>query len=543
MTDLLFKDIIDWLKKDLRQDSWLTIYKSFRLHTEWFEIFPVMFPKNLTTEFLKHGAWSLNITNFQPGHVHYSDQESKYFRWGFDAKYEPLVYQCFYNNIYPTTVEIIEEFKLYFNLYHDKKSNKYIAVNDMSDETVVVTQTDEEIKIKTTHLREFLAAKKMKLGLQLDFYRFSNLSLNKHGLSEGDYFQDKGKDYCYDITFQKSDYFNDTSRKVNSRLLGKKIVDNLSQFKPKPWHEQFVNTKFVDFIINMDTETGNEIEHSCNPELLSDYFGKNPEAPNYLTPVFFKREVLVKYYQDTKKYSVYDGGIECKGSWRLDIDNNLEDSIIAYLGDLGRDIPFSEQSYWRGFNIPPNGKMSMVKFKRDFLTVATNPENIDLIFKNKFEKLKIDWNRKFGFSLYKELTGEDSHCLKAIRLPLFENNAEFDNLVLNLTKTLIDYLNEGEIGKRIKTDEKNLQGIGKLEILLGKANPQPKHVIPFLRQLQRLRSKGAAHQKGSDYKKVLKEMEIDDKTFYKAYESILNKSIIMIDELNEIIKNPAPNNL
>ncbi len=166
-----------------------------------------------------------------------------------------------------------------------------------------------------------------------------------------------------------------------------------------------------------------------------------------------------------------------------------------------------------------------------------------MIFKNKFEKLKIDWNRKFEFSLYKELTGEDSHCLKAIRLPLFENNAEFDNLVLNLTKTLIDYLNEGEIGKRIKTDEKNLQGIGKLEILLGKANPQPKHVIPFLRQLQRLRSKGAAHQKGSDYKKVLKEMEIDDKTFYKAYESILNKSIIMIDELNEIIKNPAPNNL
>jgi hypothetical protein len=534
MKDLHFKDITNWLKQDIKYDSWITVYKNLRLHTDWFHVFPVLFQKSLKNEFLAHGAWSLNETNFRPGYVHYGDRPPKYFRWGLDVKYEPLVYQCFYNNIYPTTLKIIEEFILYFNLFHDVKTNTYISVNESSEENAIITITADDIKVRTTHLREFLSAKKMLLGLQFDYYRFSELHLKNHGLSENDYFNNNGKDFCFNITFQESDYFNDNLRKVNSRLLGKKIIENFPNFKPKLWTEQFFNKEFEDFIIAIDKNSGENISHSCNPETLSDFFGKNPNAPNYLTPVYFKREVLLKYYQDTRKYSVNDGNIEFKGSWRLEIDNNLSDSVIVYLGDLGRDIPYSEQKYWSSFNIPPNGKISDVKFKRDFLTLASTPQSRDLIFKQKFEKLKKDWINKFGFPLFKNLSEEDSHCLKSIRLPLYDNNSEFDNLILNLTKVLIDYLNEKEITKRIKIDNKNIQGITKLEILLKNSNPYPQNVIPFLRNLQDLRSKGAAHQKGRGYNKILKTMGIENKSFIDAYNIILEKTILMIDELNKL---------
>lgn len=540
MKDLYFKDITNWLKQDIRHDSWITVYKNLKLETDWFNISPVLFPKSLKKDFLSNGSWSINETNFQPKYVHYSDKPPKYFRWGIDVKYEPFVYQCFYNNLYPTTLKVIEEFILYFNLYHDVKTNTYISVNESSEESTIIKVTDDEIKVKTIQLREFLSAKKMFLGLQFDYFRFSNFDLQKHGLSENDYFADKDKDYCYNITFQKSDYFNDKLKKVNSRLLAKKVIENLSDFNPKLWTEQFVNREFEKFIIDVDVNSGENIEHTCNPDSLANFFGKNPDASHYFTPVFFRREVLLKYYQDTRKFTVHDGHIEFTGSWRLDIDNNKRDSIIVYLGDLGRNIPYAEQKYWSSFNIPPNGTISDVKFNRDFLTISSLPQINDLVFKSKFDKLKLDWLNKFGFSLFKELSDDDSHCLKSIRIPLYDNNAEFDNLILNLTKILIDYLNEKEIVKRIKLDKTDIPGISKLEILLENTSPYPKNVIPFLRNLQSLRSKGAAHQKGKGYKKIIKEMNLDSKSFIESYNLILKEAISILDQLNELVISSSP---
>ncbi|MEZ5431153.1 MAG: hypothetical protein R3F31_08240 [Verrucomicrobiales bacterium] len=34
------------------------------------------------------------------------------------------------------------------------------------------------------------------------------------------------------------------------------------------------------------------------PGALANYFGANPDALNFLTPVFFRPEVLAKYYAD-----------------------------------------------------------------------------------------------------------------------------------------------------------------------------------------------------------------------------------------------------
>lgn len=541
MKDLLFKDIIKWLTHDLRLETWTTVYKDLNLETDWFRVCGILVPDHLKMNFLTHGEWSLNATQFKPDFVRYSDKETKYFRWGIDVEYEPLVYQCFYNNIYPTTFEIIEEFKLYFNLYFEPKSNTYISINESSDENTIIIKTEDEIKIRTRFLREFLSVKKMNLGLQLDYFRFSSLEFRKHGISEDDYFKDSGEDYCYNITFQESDYFKEEAKKVNSRLLAKKIIGEFSNFKPKFWTDDLTNKEYCDYIISEDVNSGQPIRHTCNPEKLADFFGKNPNAPQFLTSIFFKREVLLKYYQDTRKYTVEDGTIYYKGSWILDIDNNLPEAVVAYLGDLGRNLPYEEQLYWRSFNVPPDGSISDVKFKRDFLTIASPPKSVDLVFKYKFKKFKSDWVKRFGFPLFNELSANDMHCLKSIRLPLFEDDTEFDNQVLNLTKILIDYINEKEINQRIKFEEKNIQGISKLEIFLKETYPYPESAIPFLRQLQRLRSKGAAHQKGKDYQKILNELEIDNRTYRESFEIILQKAIVTINELNEIKQCPANN--
>ena len=541
MKDLLFKDIIEWLNQDLRKETWITVYKDLRLETDWFAICGILVPKNHRKEFLNHGAWSLNTTTFKPGFIHYSDIEPKYRRWGIESDYEPLIYQCFYNNIYPTSYEIIEEFRLYFNLFYDTKSKCYISVNESSDESIIIKREENEIKIRTKQLREFLSAKKMSLGLQFDYYRFSQLNLAEHSLSESDYIENNGVDFCYDISFQKSDYFDEEAKKVNSRLLAKKLIDSLSDFKPILWSDSFKSKKHCDFIIGEDLESGEIKTHTCNPDKLANFFGENPNSPQFLTPVFFKRDVLSKYYQDSRKFTVDDGALYCKGSWILKIDNNLKDTVAVYLGDIGTTLPYEEQLYWRSFNIAPQGTISKVQFKRDFLTMQSSPESIDLVFKQEFEIFKSEWQQKFSFPLFKELAKNDEHCLKTIRLPLIENISEFDTLVLNLSKVFIDYLNEKEISRRITIEDKGIQGISKLEIFLNKTSPKPKYTIKFFRQLQELRSKGSAHQKGKGYLKILKELGIDDKTYLHSFEILLHKSLEVIKELTEITECPAPN--
>lgn len=50
-----------------------------------------------------------------------------------------------------------------------------------------------------------------------------------------------------------------------------------------------------------EDEGGQLHRFNCNPNALADYFGGNPDAPHYLTPVFFRREVLQRYFEHPEK--------------------------------------------------------------------------------------------------------------------------------------------------------------------------------------------------------------------------------------------------
>jgi len=60
-------------------------------------------------------------------------------------------------------------------------------------------------------------------------------------------------------------------------------------------------------------------------------------------------------------------------------------------------------------------------------------------------------------------------------------------------------------------------------------------MIDFLKTLQSLRSKGSAHRKGSDYKKIYE--KFDKGNLSKTFENILIQSIWMLNTIeNKILK-------
>ena len=155
---------------------------------------------------------------------------------------------------------------------------------------------------------------------------------------------------------------------LGTRLLG--LVKNqviAARFGSGAEVEAFFLALAVPTFIIGEDQDGSSLEYSCDPDELANYFGANPNAPHYVTPVFFRRDVLQKYYEDTDKYAVEDGYLRCGGLWGVRIDNDQPDYVMVFLGDLRRDLPAAERDYWRSFNIAPVGPMSETAFRRSFL--------------------------------------------------------------------------------------------------------------------------------------------------------------------------------
>jgi hypothetical protein len=258
----------------------------------------------------------------------------------------------------------------------------------------------------------------------------------------------------------------------------------------------------ASFIIGTGDD-GNAIEHTCDPAVLSNYFGANPGAPHFLTPVFFRRAVLDKYYANPDRYRVTDGYLLAGGVWSLPLDNALDEHVAVFVGDLGR-LPDREQAYWKSFNVAPGSGLSDIAVRRSFLGQFADTDRIEYRFTLAYTAVNEVWTRRFGWPLFKELHPGDAHLAHSLHVPTNPGFAAFDAQLIGLAKLVVDCLNEEELAKNT-TKTAGEKGIGKLERfvqdhgLSASRNP----LCTTLRQIQGARSRSSAHRKGSDFDEAL----------------------------------------
>jgi hypothetical protein len=301
-----------------------------------------------------------------------------------------------------------------------------------------------------------------------------------------------------------------------SRILGKKIISGYKREDSGMWPYEETR-KYTDFIVGVDKE-GKPTSFSCESEKLANYFGANPGAPHFLTPVFFKREVLNKYYAQPDKYSIEDGQLWCGGLWSLRLDNDHPKYVVVFLGDIGQSLTYEEQLYWKSFNVPPDGGVSETCWRRGFLAEFADPQSPDLAFKSNFQSFQKSWERKFGWPLFLPLREKD--LFATLHVPMTDEQAEFDGQVLALAKIIVDSLNEAALQKELGSKIEKEKGIGKLErFLQGKGVQNPK-IILYFKKLYALRH-GAGHRKGDDYDKAAQFFGVSQQSLREVFAQIL----------------------
>ena len=531
--DLMSEDLHKFVRDKLGKERWITVYSYIKNNDEKIVFYSALIPNEKADEVLRKDEWDLFIGKGLAGYIQYSDgktKETKYFQFGNDMGIEPLIFLRSFGNK-ESYLEISQEFRHYHNLYEEIKNKKFIKIDDNGDEEDVIKMNESEIKIKLKFIKEFLSVKKMNLAIYFELDRYSTFTLEDLDIKKLNKVIKGGK-YIYDFTVCDWGLSGGKNNKSSSRIMGKKLIKGLKNFDPNSLMDG-EEKDYEDFIIGVD-EDGNEILYTCDPHKLYDGIRKNPEAPYNLTPVFFKRDVLTKYYSNPQKYSVKDSHLRCKGYWQLIIDNNQDRYVIVYLRDLGRSLSHKEQLYWKSFNVVPDGHISRVMFKRSFLGEITEPEKNDLLFKNKFQSFQKKWFKKFGWYLLKPLVKDDEHFYQSLRIPLTNDQHEFDQQVLALTKILIDSLNEKELKKSITKIPLKPEGITKFEefLKLNKLTDFIDH-ISFLRNLQYLRSSGVGHRKGKKYKRISLVFHIGKRNLIDIFDDILKSSILLLNYLEE----------
>ena len=530
----------DWREDRINRigsEPWFIACDSFYTDRENGGIYCALIPNKAVEVVLSHPSWDLSMGDGLPGCVVHYDGKGKttsYYRFGNDTGVEPLIIYRTFHGIRESCLELSEEYRHFHNLYYDTVNQEFIKIDDDGTEEVVGRLFDHRMELRLREVRQFLAIKEMHLAVFFDIVRFSKISPAEIGPEGGPVDFRQGL-VCYSFHASPCDFALNRGYRSFSRLLGKKLIPPLLKDQSGVWPYQEREKEYEEFIIGVD-ENGSPVTYTCDPNLLANYFGANPGAPHYLTPVFFRREVLAKYYANPEKYSVEDGYLRCAGLWGLRMDNNHPNYVIAFLGDLGRDLPHSEQLYWRSFNTLPEGGVSEVCFRRGFLAQFADPQSPDLRFKYLFERLQRRWQECFGWQLFLPLSDEDSHFYTTLRVPLTNDQAEFDSQVLALTKILVDSINEKRLAAELGGTHANERGISKLERFLEQRQlPERANCIAFLRALQDLRSSGVAHRKGRKYDKVSARFGIGEKDLRRVFKDILSQATDLIIALSKLL--------
>ncbi len=471
--------------------EWVTVYENLGEPPSSRFVLACLLPPDQVDGALARPGFDLQVGSGRPGFVSFAGDDDgwvhEYFAVGEDPHSpEPLVFCRSRGDSHPLSVDLAEDFRMFWDLYQRPGSVEHFLVDDLGDEIVVARQTGDRLVVKGSFLRRYQAARQLALSIQLD--------VRQHGGEELADLLETNLTVQTDslvLSYHGGSLMFGGDPPNYTRLLGKLVLP------PRPVEESNTgpyeqDREYASFTHNVD-ELGRPIQYTCDPDLLSA-----PGAPHYLTPVVFSRDVLERYYNDPERYSVEDGYLRAGDHWGLPIDNAQIERVVVFLGDLGR-LPHREQLHWRSFNLESGGGLSETAFRRSLLGQWTQTTRVEFRFSRAYANLNQAWQQRFDWALFRPLHPQDAHLAQSVRVPANQSFATFDPQVTDLAKVVVGSLDECHIVDSLDTRPPgNTGGITKLELLLEQLE-LPTEVCAVLREIQGARSHSGAHLKTSDF--------------------------------------------
>jgi hypothetical protein len=292
------------------------------------------------------------------------------------------------------------------------------------------------------------------------------------------------------------------------RLCGKHLILPIDA-KPADLAYPYTTAEsYHEFTIGTDPGTGQPITFTCDPDRLSSHFN-DLGTPDYLTRVYFRREVLRRYTSEPSRYQVSASRLSCLGLWGISIGRNDEDLVEAYLGDLGRDLPSAERAHWLSFNVAPRGGIDQERQRRDILGQWTDGTADPLRrLASARERFSTALSVVVGQPVYRAWDAADQIAFAGLHTPTSSEQSEADTQILTLAKGVIEYLNTKAL-RQLPGADTTAATINCIDGWVKHTNGNPDTLVGPLRLLQGLRSNGAAHARTKNWAAILTRADLD----------------------------------
>lgn len=129
----------------------------------------------------------------------------------------------------------------------------------------------------------------------------------------------------------------------------------------------------------------------------------------YLTPVYFNKQVLIRYLYDSRFYCDFASdtyGTIGDETFSISFGINKNGSVLMWVGDIMHNIPQKEQFYLLVENIAPEGDADSEFYQAQINGEFTEPP-LEIQTVNTVEKLNSAFESKFSCFLYKERSIEE----------------------------------------------------------------------------------------------------------------------------------------
>lgn len=505
MYDYKFNDYIE-LYKNLNSEDWITLYEENTQRNWENDIFTfcALTDKEYidNTQYLENFEWEFAPDSFGKAgfgtYGTYENGEIKEELYFFDGvthdNFEYLIALRTFEK-YDKCVEINPKFIWYGNLVRGKEG----YYNPISDE-LVIKVCERKIMVQREYLKDFLCAYQKVCVIACDHRRWFN---SGNDVRE-QYSNIKGKNVflAYNISTCPG---SSTGYGYCASIIGKTVI---MPFK-KPHHADYKyfteQEQYEDFIVDYDEDEDETVYYTCNGKELANFFGANPEAPHFLTPVYFKIQVLDRYKNDSRNYTITDSTINFLNEWSIPFNVNKENIVSVWLGDLGR-IPYEEQQYWKAYNIPPKGGMDQKFIDRQLRNKWTDASRIESKLVPTLNKLNAIISEKYGDVIFKVLSDADKEIYNTFMLPTNYSMPEYQSFLLKLCKLVSESINTSLIKKSMGENfDENVKGsVLQLGMFLEHIGiDKERKISSSIKKVQDSRNKLAGHSASlKEYNKV-----------------------------------------
>jgi hypothetical protein len=383
------------------------------------------------------------------------------------------------------------------------------------------TESITAVTILARDLSTYMTLTDMALVYFFDFTRIK--SGNFCGWGEHPRFEREAPDLFYHGGHIGNASYVNGRMIVRSSISLKQLVDE--------WKEESHPTRKKEYAIFkiFDRKNNIEVETSCAPEFLSNYYQKT-DLPWEISPAFFRPDVLHRFKADPEKYTLDDRSIGCRNAWHIkSYDINEAGQVHAYIGDLAH-LPIEEQRYWQSFNEWPKETISKRAYENDILGKFSSVYDPLHLLKYKIGKLNAappDWWQPRS----------EGH-MDAARYPATDSSLEWANEIMAFDQLLVEGFLLKPLrkvletkGKKAETNWASLRVISEILVTSGQTTEEAKTLLAPLARLHALRSTLKAHSSVTEKDNEVRQARATHETLRAHFWDIAGQCDKSFDEI------------